>query len=222
MTAQPPIHSAGDGTGRYGGLRSKRDQLHRARQFVVMAGYPLLDPAARSRRAALGWPRAIACLDAVAHRACAGPTPNATAGRPQAVRGPPSPCTGGDRPGVRMDVSLPTFAHRVTVLGSTRNIVATAGVPVFGICLGSQILGRCAAWAPTSCGLGVAASTRPEQTGLAPGSGHRRGTRPDGGPAHQEAAHAARADPSSTSSSKLHQDPRECGDPARRLLLVSV
>jgi hypothetical protein len=30
---------------------------------------------------------------------------------------------------VRMDVSLPAFAHRVTVLGSTRNIVATsAGV----------------------------------------------------------------------------------------------
>src|SRR5215470_15949938 len=32
-------------------------------------------------------------------------------------------------PRVRMDVSLPAFAHRVTVLGSTRNIVATsAGV----------------------------------------------------------------------------------------------
>src|SRR6202021_1435004 len=32
-------------------------------------------------------------------------------------------------PSVRIEVSLPAFAHRVTVLGSTRNIVATsAGV----------------------------------------------------------------------------------------------
>ena len=34
---------------------------------------------------------------------------------------------------------------------------STAGVPVFGICFGSQILGRASGWAPTSCASGTAA-----------------------------------------------------------------
>src|SRR5499427_4384222 len=50
-------------------------------------------------------------------------------------------------------------------------------------------------------------SRRPEQAGRAPGAGHRRGTRPGGGPAHQEAAHAARADRRQPLLRRLHQDP---------------
>ena len=50
-------------------------------------------------------------------------------------------------------------------------------------------------------------SRRPEQAGRAADTGHRRGTGPGGGPAHQEAAHAARAHRREPVLRGLHQDP---------------
>src|SRR5215472_16934813 len=50
-------------------------------------------------------------------------------------------------------------------------------------------------------------SRRPEQAGRAADTGHRRGACPGGGPAHQEAAHAARAHRGEPVLRGLHQDP---------------